>query len=318
MIRNWEEAIKNNYKLPFGDVISVRNGKSLCYVQEEGDYVFSRTEKIFSEFFDFILEQQFIRKITGKIPQKWVDYCIKNIGDDAYLCPRWTFPFCYFGKEFASCFCDTVGLDIGCITLPYSAKTFFDSFIDVNCKEYQLDYEIFIPHYSYYRSFGCNIHGIDIRSQSFHSLNEEFGDIRMLDAADSVIDFFTIAMILGPGNPACTYLDMALCLGELKRTCDRDGLIYIADFKVQPSLIVCAIKAGFRIFANNSYEKKIPIGLFLIKNDAEIKKSNFRPILEYLLEYELSFSDGLDHRILNRELLRKNSPPPKVEPIVSN
>ena len=314
---SWEEVLRDNCDLPSGDITKIKDGKAFYQIREKGDFVNASTAKIFLRFFDFVSEQQYIRKTASRIPHDWVEFCTANVGDDLYMCPRWTFPFCYFGKKYAPCFKGTIGLDVGCNILPHSLKKFFDSFVDPNCNNYLSEFETFIPHYKHYKRFGCNMWGIDICPISACLLEEEYGDLRMLEAGDSIVDFFTVAMIFGPGNAACTFLDTALCLGELRRSCSRNGLIYIAEFVVKPSLVLCAINAGLRVFANNSYQNEVPIGIFFIRNDCEIKNSSFHPILEYLIGFELSFTDAPSYRILNRELLRKNSPPPKVEPITS-
>lgn len=315
---SWERILKINRVLPCGDIIEIKDEKPLYRVREQGDFIEPCVGKEFSEFFDFVLEQQYIRRTTGIIPKEWVRYCSRYLNNDAYLYPRWTFPFCYFGKQYSNCFSYTVGLDVGCNVRPISLKKFYDSFVNPNCDKYLSAFEVFLPHYRYYRNFGCNIRGIDIRPFLVNSQDEEYGDLRMLNTGDSIIDFFTVAMIFGPGNPACTFLDVALCLGELKRTLRKDGLVYIADFVVKPSLVLCASKAGFRTFANNFYQTGVPIGLFLIRNDADIKTSCFRTILEYLSGFELSVTEDIPHRILYRELLRKANPPPMVESTASS
>lgn len=311
--RTWNEAILHNRDLPCGDIINIEQKKTVYRVREQGDLVDPNIGRIFSDFFDFVLEQQYIRRTTQSIPKDWILYCSKEFSNDTYRYPRWTFPFCYFDEKYAPCFSGTIGLDVGCNVYPLSMKTFLDSFVDRHCGGYLSEPERFVPHHRYYRGLGCNIRGIDIHPVSENFLGEERGDLRMLETPDSLIDFFTVAMIFGPGNPASTFLDTALCLAELRRTLRRNGLIYIAEFVVKPSVVSCALHSGFRVFANNSYQTGIPIGLHLIQKETEIKASCFRPILEYLTPFELSLSKYSFHLISNRELLRKDVQPPMIE-----
>lgn len=318
-LSTWEEAILFNQDCPHGDIISNENGKVMHKVISRGDFVDPRTCEFFKCFYHFVIEQQTLRRSTGKVSQHWSDFCIHRERDPASLGPRWTLPFCYFDKKYSQCFVDTIGLDVGCNIASFSSRKFSDRFIDSAKKlsDYFWEYEIFVPHYQYYQKLGCRMQGIDIHPTRFN-IDVTCGDLRMLIFDEGIIDFFTIAMIMGPGNPACTYLDVALCMAELKRTCNRNGLIYIADFIVMPALVTCAIYAGFRVFTNNSYQHGIPIGIFLIRNDANIEKSRFHSIIEHLIPYELMIPNGDQVRILNRELLKRNSAPTKVELLGNN
>ena len=313
-INSWEEAIRHNRELAHDDIIKLKNQKAFHLVREAGDLLDPRTVPIFSLFFDFVIEQQEIRRRTGDAQLGWAEFCSRQDSHLAYLGPRWTLPFCYFSPEYAYCFEGTIGLDVGCNVFPKMARKVLDNFNSAvkDLPDYLWDFETLVPHYTHYRTFGCHMQGIDIRPMAVHCKEVGYGDLRMLGADDEGIDFFAVAMIFGPGNPASTYLDTALCLAELKRTCHRHGLIYLADFIVMPPLVACAVSAGFRVFANNSYQYGVPIGIFFIKDDFEIKKSSFRPIMEYLLDYELCLPQDVEVRIINRELLRKNKSRPKI------
>jgi hypothetical protein len=318
-LNSWKEALLHNRLLPHRDIITIRNHRAIHKVKSAGDLVEPEVYELFPGFIDFVAKQQAVRRSTDEVPCGWIKHCGENSFDPALLGSRWTLPFCYFGDQYAKCFTDTIGVDVGCNVAPPLARYRSDQFIAIakKAKNYLWEFETFIPHFEYYKKYGCNIRGLDINPNFTSPGQAVAGDLRMLTADDEVIDFFTIAMIIGPGNPACTYLDVALCLGELKRTCNRKGLIYIADFIVMPALIACATIAGFRVFVNNSFKYNIPIGIFLIRSDADIERSSFQPIIEYLFNFELLMPRGIPLRITNRALLKTNCSPPKVEQVVN-
>jgi len=129
--------------------------------------------------------------------------------------------------------------------------------------------------------------GIDVRLGS-HELDTCFGDIRDLPCADCIVDFITVAMILGPGNPCDSFLNVALGLAELRRVLQPDGLVYIAGHILSPNLLYLFMLSGFRVFVNRRSEHGIPIGVCLITSGCDVLRSPFRLIIESLQEYEVN------------------------------
>jgi len=312
---DWEQALICNCDIPHGDRLAITDFGAIHEVRSHGNWIDPQVGNDFRLFFEFILEQQGARRNTGKIPKLWKEFCASQVTNKVLLGPRWTLPYCYFDVQYKDCFSSAVGLDVGCNIPPMITRKFSDHYMKQKMKnqEYEWCYETYTSHHRYYQEIGCHMIGIDIHPHDTISWDVDCADLRMLAFDDNFIDFFTIAMIFGPGNPASTYLDSALCLSELRRTCAPNGLIYIAEFVIMPSLILAIIEAGFRVFANNSYRKGVPIGMFLISKETDFNKSRFSTILKYLIDYELKIIDTKEpQQIIHRELLRRNSPPPRI------
>lgn len=315
IIHSWEQALTLNSDLPHGDIIKINSCGPFHELRDEGNLINLDVGKSFKRFFEFVLRQQVIRREFGRIPDGWIEYCAHKDKNTALFGPRWTLPFCYFSKFYSDCFASTLGLDIGCNTPPHQINNILDVSIrnQVDVPHYDDEVEPNIPHYRYYQRLGCHMLGIDLQPYFTSSWDIIAGDIRMLAVDDELIDFFTMAMIFGPGNPAKTFLDVALCLAELRRTSAPNSLIYIADFIIMPSFVVASIEAGFKVFANNSYENGVPIGIFLTKKDTKFHESKFSPIFSYLSNNELNILDTKrPQQIIGRNLLSSNDLHPRV------
>jgi hypothetical protein len=309
----WEEVEKHNCILPCNDWIHIENNYIVHQVRKEGDSISSEAINLITAFTEFVKTQQNIRRITRRIPNPWKKFCSKDQIHHSLLGPRWTMPFCYFGMEYQTCFKAIRGLDVGCNVLANSLSQYSNKFISHvrNVGKYSYEYELFIPHYLYYQKMGCFMVGVDLYPASKDPSVSQ-GDLRMLDCDDNSIDFFSVAMIVGPSNPASSILDAALCISELHRASSSDCLVYIADFVITPSTIFMALEFGFRVFVNNSYSLGIPIGLFFVKKGTDLLCSRFRRIISKLEYKELILDSSRQQFIENRDLLLRCTTPVRV------
>jgi hypothetical protein len=305
---NWEEAIKLNKPLPCGDKICIKGNYILHNVLKSGNYLAHDDAALVSRLAIFVKRQQNSRQFAHPASRFWTTFCRESKIHISCLGPRWTMPFCYFGAQHQHFFRSIRGLDVGCNILPQALRVHSDHFVSQikNSGLYSFEYEMFIPHYEYYRSWDCNIQGIDLQPSITNSLVSQ-GDLRMLDAIpDHSVDFFTIAMIIGPSNSASTIIDAAMCFSELYRTSTANAIIYIADFVVTPVIVLLAIEFGFRIFVNNSYSGGIPIGIFLLKKNCMIRESIFSSVINILASQEIILDKKKPIITVNRELLRRS------------
>ena len=302
-----------NRPLPCRDKIYIEGSYIIHTVCKDGDCIGIEAASVIADFVAFVEIQQDERRLNHCISNDWREFCEQGKIHESCLGPRWTMPFCYIGSEHQECFNAVRGLDVGCNVLAQSFRRYSDRFVSRirQSGEYVYEYEVFVPHYQYYRAWGCNMQGVDLRPSTKNALVSQ-GDLRMLNFADNSIDFFTISMVVGPSNPACTILDAALCFSEIYRTSTSNALIYIADFIVTPAIVSLAIDSGFRVFINNSYSIGIPIGVFLVRRELELRRSSFFSILKEIESHELVFDRNKQQCIENRELLRRNGMPPRV------
>lgn len=307
----WQSVTDRNREMWSGDHFGISEGRSFYHPTDAGDRVPFEQVPLLDELLDFVRSQQELRRSTGHLSDDWVRFCAsRRAGRHLYL-PRGTYPLSRFGSRFAECFSGAVGLDVGCVVYPYSLKCFFDSIAEVTAVPDD-SAETFIPHFLYYREFGCMIRGIDIQLPVSDSYDQAYGDLRMLQNDDATVDFFTIPMIIGPGNPASSVLDAALSLCELWRTLHPDGLIYVADFIVKPCVVLAASRLGFRVFVNKIRHEDMPTGLFLTRSEMSLKRSRFRRVMEFLRPFELVLPLDRSARITNRDLLCMDSLQPRV------
>lgn len=305
---NWKGAVKLNKPLPCGDHIYIKGNNILHKVCKNGDYLDYNAVSLVIKLANFVSEQQVERRSSLPASREWGKFCAQAKIHNACLGPRWTMPFCYFGIQHKDRFYSLCGLDIGCNVLPRALRYYSDQFIS-RTKQlglYAYEYEVLVPHYEYYRSWGCNMRGIDLYP-SANSYMVSQGDLRMLDFPDSSIDFYTVAMIIGPSNSASTILDAAMCFSELYRTSTKNSIIYIADFVITPVVVLLAIETGFRVFTNESYVTGIPIGVFLVRTDCDIRESRLFSVISELESREILVDKGRSTLIGNRELLRHNT-----------
>ena len=306
---NWGEAVKMNRPLPCGDRIFIEGNYIVHEVCKLGDFIDHDAANLVADYATFVRQQQSMRGPIDPVSRNWKEYCADDKIHESRLGPRWTMPFCYFGIRHKSCFNGLRGLDVGCNVLARSLRLYSDRFMSRmrETGEYAYEYEQFIPHYEYYRNWRCEMRGIDLYPSSSKPMISK-GDLRMIDSPADSINFFTIAMIIGPSNSASTILDAAMCISELYRTASTDSLVYIADFVITPAVVLLSIEMGFRVFANNSYQTGIPIGMFLVKKDMDSRVSRFFSIIRGLESSEIILDEGKEIEIVNRELLRLYSP----------
>jgi hypothetical protein len=309
---NWEDAVKLNKPLPCGDHIYIKGNDILHKVCKNGDYLDYNAVSLVIELADFIIEEQVARRSSHPASREWENFCAQAKIHNACLGPRWTMPFCYFGIQHKDRFYSLCGLDIGCNVLPRALRSYSDQFIARTKQSglYAYEYEVLVPHYEYYRSWGCNMRGIDLHPFT-NSYMVSQCDLRMLDFPDSSIDFYTVAMIIGPSNSASTILDAAMCFSELYRTSTKNSIIYIADFVITPVVVLLAIEFGFKVFTNELYMTGIPIGVFLVRTDCDIRESSFSSVISELESREILVDKGRSRLIGNRELLRRDTIAPR-------
>ena len=261
-IDSWSNALIANRKVPTGDMLLDINGDIIYSQMPSGDRV---PWELFFEFYSYYF---FINRRCTSLGIEIDEYIcnsthamINNSKDKYLLLPRWTFPFCYFGPRYFNCFVDKSGIDVGCIinkketdiVKPSCGRGLYDSFN-----------ETFVPHFRYYREIGCSMTAIDIQIVDLDVNGCGYGDLRKLEFLIHTVDFITVPMIIGPGNPMNTFLDLMLCLSEMKRVLKPDGLIYISDFTINTSLVLACWISGFHVYYNNIYPSDLPIGLFLL------------------------------------------------------
>lgn len=302
MISSFTEAVKMNTVIPCDDIILDKDGYAYYKIVTKGDVINTKLGFCFVQFYNFFIQRHNSIYSTDKDNRSLVLYLSKTFPHKKYLSARSTFPCFYFSSSYDYCFKGAVGLDVGCIVLS-SPKKYVNESLYCTKTIHPLGKEKFLPHYMHYRFFGCVMQGIDICIDKRISGCIKFGDLRHLNCSDSLIDFFTIAMIMGPGNPCNTYLDVSLCIFEIKRTLSPNGIVYIADYFVSTALLLFFHLGSFRVFINQDYNSGIPVGIFLVHDTCNVQKSRFKKIINILANAEINFKKDRIIKIINRNLI---------------
>ncbi len=298
MLTSWRNAVAMDAKIPCADLLELRDGEMHIEPQPGGNIVDLRIADTFRPLLEFAEAHRWRERTSKAAVRARRVYCTENLGERACLSPRSTLECFYFSDAYSSCFRGTAGLDVGCIVFT-RARSSGSSLLQSPFRP------TFTPHYLHYQRFGCRMKGIDVRLTS-SDLDAGFGDIRSLPCADGIFDFITVAMILGPGNPLDSLLNVALGLAELCRVLQPDGLVYIADYILLPNMLYLCLLSGFRVYVNRQFERGVPIGVYLVKGGCDVRRSRFQVIIESLQEYEIN-TDSLNN-LEHRNLLLRQSP----------
>lgn len=295
---SWRNAVAMDAKIPCADLLELRDGEMYIEPQPAGNIVDLRIADTFRPLLEFAEAHRWRERSSKAAVRARRNFCTENLGDRVCLSPRSTLECFYFSDAYSSCFRGAAGLDVGCIVFT-RARAPRSSLLPAPFRP------TFTPHFLHYQRFGCRMKGIDVRLTS-RELDTGFGDIRSLPCADFIVDFITVAMILGPGNPCDSFLSVALGLTELRRVLQPDGLVYIADYILSPNMLYLCLLSGFRVFVNRQFENGIPIGVFLVKEGYDVRRSRFRLIINSLQEYEID-AESLSN-VESRNLLLPQPP----------
>lgn len=294
--KNWEWALSNNRAIP---LLENRSSNSLIIP------IPRTVKKLLNEFVSFASNRCYNREITGEIAPEWLLLSESRSSHVHHFAPRWTFPVFYFRSDMSVFFSCKDGLDIGARIS--SINNLSKRGIEPNSNN-PLFIETLVPHFEYYSTIGCRMRAIDIITPVSDYKEIEFGDARLLFFAARSFDFITMPMLLGPTNACATYLEVSLCLCELKRVLRSGGFIYIADAGFQPSIGFAAQCLDFDLFISKGSPVGLPIGTILRKRNSENQSSLFDEMFSSIDIQPLKFHHWHDEVIANCNLFFDKEP----------
>ncbi|MCH8010672.1 MAG: hypothetical protein IIA61_01785 [Candidatus Marinimicrobia bacterium] len=202
-----------------------------------------------------------IKSYFGYIPLEWRAMCYAHESSTYLYSPRWTLSMFYIRGKLTRYLYGKNGLDIGAITgcPPLQNVLLATGLFETDIRLTDME----LPHFQYYAELGANMTAIDIKAPNDNCENVKYGDIRLLEFRDQAFDFITVPMILGPGNPCDTYLELALSISEMWRITSPGGFVYIADCSFSPVVAFAAQIAGFIVYCSKGSKYGLPVGTFL-------------------------------------------------------
>jgi hypothetical protein len=216
-----------------------------------------------AKFSAFARHESSARKGPSSIPVGWRTLCaLSNSGYFLYA-PRWTFPIFYFSDRFRPAFSGLSGLDIGARVCRDAEDSIQKAPLRLPA-ENSLLRETFLPHWKHYENLGASMRAMDILGDPAEP-RVEVGDARLLIYQDGSFDFLTVPMLLGPGNPCSTALEITVCLSEMWRVLKPSGFVYVADSTLHPSVCYAAELAGFVVAYSKDCSQGVPVGTFFLK-----------------------------------------------------
>ncbi len=257
-------------------------------------------KKSLNEFVCFASNKCYHRENSGEIAPEWLLLSESRSSHVHHFSPRWTFPVFYFRGDMSVFFSDKEGLDIGARIC--SINNISNRGLGQIATNNPLLIETLVPHFEYYLTIGCRMKAIDIITPNPDYKKIELGDARLLFFVTHSFDFITMPMLLGPTNACATYLEIALCLCELKRILRPGGFIYIADAGFQPSVAFAAQCLDFDLFISKGSSDGLPIGTILRKRNSEYQSSLFDEMFAFINIQPLKFHHWYDEVAANCNL----------------
>jgi len=258
----WSESFSPNFKNEFQAVLQAKTQK-----------------RRIDALVDFVLRQQLSR---------WQRGCadgfkeLANLRFEGNLAPLLYLgrdPNGYFYRKYTSMFSGIIGLDVGCQLFEESKHNFA------------------IPHYEYYRKLGAKrMIGIDMLLKEANEKEDVYPtDVRNMDTPallqeKGIAHFATVAKIFGKTSPSNTVLEIAGGLSELQRVLRLDGLIFVADSRIDTALVYIAQKLGFKVFHNTIRTAtllNLPLGYFIVHANCPVDQNHFSEVLSILGENQL-------------------------------
>jgi len=224
----------------------------------------ARIKRQMAIFSGFVKGESSAREGKGSIPVGWRTLCALSSSGYFLYAPRWTFPIFYFGERFQLAFSGLSGLDIGARVSRDADDAIQKTPLRLP-SENPILRETFLPHWKHYENLGASMRAMDVLRDPLEP-RVELGDARLLMFPTGSFDFLTIPMLLGPGNPCSTILEIVVCLREMWRVLKASGFVYIADGTLHPSVCYSAELAGFAVAYSKDRANGIPIGTFLLKH----------------------------------------------------
>jgi SAM-dependent methyltransferase len=253
VLESWESALAENKAIPTWDRLSANN-LEICLP--------SGIKRALVGASRFAIRESECRRATNQTPEGWQRLCNLTSGVHHLYTPRWSFPVFYFPEETRFVFSGLCGLDVGARVS--SKDNLFKRGPLRLSTDNPLLRETFVPHWKYYEVFGARMHAIDLYPDPVES-RVAFGDARLLDFPNESFDFLTLPMLLGPGNPCATALEIAFCVAEIHRVLRSGGFAYIADAIVQPCVCFTAQINGFKVTCTKGSGRGGAIGTILFK-----------------------------------------------------
>jgi len=215
----------------------------------------------------FVKTESSERQTRARIPIGWKTLCALSGSGYFLYAPRSTFPLFYFSESLSPAFSGLSGLDVGARVPREDDDTF--QRVALKRSDNPMLRETFLPYWQHYESLGASMRAIDIIPGRTDP-RIEFGDARLLAFPNDSFDFLTVPMLLGPGNPCSTTLEMTACLSEMWRVLKAPGFVHIADATLHPSVCYAAELAGFVVAYSKDHTKGVPVGTFLLKRSDSV------------------------------------------------
>jgi hypothetical protein len=288
---SWEWALAENRAIPKCDRLS-GTGLEVCLPNDIKRALLSASR--------FATRESQYRQSTSQVPEGWQRLCRLTSFGKQLNAPRWSFPFFYVPEDPSFSFSGLDGLDIGARVSSMSALSKKGPFRFAT--ENPLLRETFVPHWKYYEGLGARMHAIDLYPDPAES-RVGFGDARLLEFPNESFDFLTVPMLLGPGNPCATTLEIAFCMTETHRVLRSGGFVYIADGIIHPCVCFTAQMTGFKVTCTKGGGLGGVIGTVLFKYPGSAGVRAGAQLYNSLKPHDLCFTHDSDEIVSHCNLI---------------